>query len=89
MYLRGQWHYNINKNTEIIESSDFVTAQKLVKGGIFSLISTNMMYSCKHILKKPMPDKKYRLIKNRADREYLKNNRKQGLSDLFIVAPKR
>jgi hypothetical protein len=68
-----------------MEASGFVAVEKLVKGGIFSLISMDMMYFYKHILKKPMPNKKHGLIRDRADREYLKNSKK-GFSNLFIVA---
>jgi ubiquinone/menaquinone biosynthesis C-methylase UbiE len=84
-FLRGHRHYNINKIAKIVESSGFVTVEKFVKGGIFSLISMDIMYFYKHILKKPMPNKKDGLIRNRADREYLKNSKK-GLSNVFIVA---
>jgi ubiquinone/menaquinone biosynthesis C-methylase UbiE len=83
--LKGHRHYNINKIAKIIESSGFVTVEKLVKGGIFSLISMNMMYFYKHILKKPMSNKRHGLIKSRADREFLENNRK-GLFNAFIIA---
>ena len=67
-FLRGHRHYNVNKIAKIMEASGFVTVEKLVKGGIFSLISMDMMYFYKHILKKPMPNKKHGLIRNRADK---------------------
>jgi 2-polyprenyl-3-methyl-5-hydroxy-6-metoxy-1,4-benzoquinol methylase len=59
-FLRGHRHYNLHKVAKIMESSGFVIVEKLVKGGIFSLISMDMMYFYKHILKKPMPKKKNR-----------------------------
>jgi 2-polyprenyl-3-methyl-5-hydroxy-6-metoxy-1,4-benzoquinol methylase len=57
-FLRGHRHYNINKIAKIMESSGFITVEKLVKGGIFSLISMDIMYFYKHVLKSPMPNKK-------------------------------
>jgi ubiquinone/menaquinone biosynthesis C-methylase UbiE len=84
-FLRGHRHYNINKIAKIMESSGFAIVEKLVKGGIFSLISTDIMYFYKHILKKPMPNKKYGLIRNRANREYLEKSKK-GLYNIFITA---
>lgn len=86
-FLRGHRHYNVNKIAKIMESSGFVIVEKLVKGGIFSLISMNIMYFYKHIFKKPMPNKKHGLIRNRVDREYLKNSKK-GLFNVFIVGRK-
>jgi ubiquinone/menaquinone biosynthesis C-methylase UbiE len=84
-FLRGHRHYSINKIAKIMESCGFLIVEKFVKGGIFSLIAMDMMYVYKHVLKKPMPTKKHRLIRNRANREYLKNS-KEGLSNVFIVA---
>jgi hypothetical protein len=54
----GHRHYNINKIAKIIQSSGLVILEKFVRGDIFSLISMDMMYVYKHILKKPMPNKK-------------------------------
>lgn len=79
--MKGHRHYNTNKIAKIIESSGFVISEKLAKGGLFSLISMNMMYVEKHILKKPMPNKKG-LIRNGADREYLINSKKGGSVNL-------
>jgi glycosyltransferase involved in cell wall biosynthesis len=42
----------------------------------YAYFSCNTMYFYKYILKNPMQNKKHGLIKNRTDREYLKNNRK-------------
>jgi SAM-dependent methyltransferase len=83
--LRGHRHYNINKIAKIMESSGFVIVEKLVKGGIFSIVSMNIVYFYKHILKKPISNKRHGLIRNRADREFLINSKK-GLFDIFIVA---
>jgi hypothetical protein len=58
-FLRGHGQIILIKVTKIIESSGSVTVGKLVKGRIFSIISINTLYSYKHILEKPMPNKKH------------------------------
>lgn len=56
--------------------------EKFVKGGIFSAISTDTMYFYKHILRKPMPNKKHGFIANMADKEYLKDSKKAYIISL-------
>jgi hypothetical protein len=59
-----------------MESAGFVIVEKLVKGGIFSLISMYMMYFIKIYSQETNAEQKTWINKNRADREYYINSKK-------------
>ncbi|HEX2014141.1 MAG TPA: class I SAM-dependent methyltransferase [Nitrososphaera sp.] len=85
-FLRGHRHYDIDSLHALLAANGFYMQRKALKGGIYSLVATNLLYIFKHILHKRPRGRVYGYFLSRSGREY--SDSYKGFANWFIAAQK-
>jgi ubiquinone/menaquinone biosynthesis C-methylase UbiE len=85
LFLRGHRHYDINKLIQLINHAGFFVIQSTIRGGLNTLLATNIFYFAKHVLH-TRNGKLHSFFERRSQKEY--NLAKGGIVNIFIAAGK-
>jgi len=86
-FLRGHRHYRVSDLTTILSRNKFQVKESLIQGGLFMLITTNIFYFFKHVLRRRPDGRIYSWFARKAKREY--GDHYTGIANVFLASTKK
>jgi ubiquinone/menaquinone biosynthesis C-methylase UbiE len=83
LFLRGHRHYGLEKLINLITSTGLIVKQHTIRGGLNTMIATNIFYFNKHVLHKK-EGKMQKFFEQKSKQEL--NSENGGIATIFIAA---